>query len=703
VTFAPGLPLPPFVPGIRAAINSNVESQMRGVNPSVYLRFPFNVENPADIQTLKLKLKWNDGYVAYLNGTAIDKKNTPTVISGTTIADSVAEWTTTGEQGVNGWYNGYYDRSLDPTGAFDDINDFTPFPHDGLGYSPTDFWNGSGYDWFNGNPPWTEMYQENIHPNAPNGGAVDPNNVGIHEQWVVRRWVATVDGNLKVRFRFRKTNTGCGDGVTGYIFHDGVQKYAQTIAGNDGVGRDDVVDLPDVLMGQAIDIVVSPGTGGNDFCDGSAFSAVIFEGEPSIPWNSAAVAARSADQTVVADMIDLTSFISELRAGENVLAIQGLSAAVDDSTFLIATELFTEKPPTAVDDVATAYENKPAIYSATSLLANDTDPDGDALFLVGVNPDYLTSAGGAVRLYGETVHYTPPANYVGPDSFRYTISDGGKGQSSALVQLQVINRCPTAGPLSVSVTQDSSVSFQLAGSDADGDPIEYIVTAAPTHGSVVLQVQTGAASYAPNAGYYGPDSLKYKVKDARCESEEATVMITVIPRNRPPVADASATPLLVISPNNANATVHLDGTRSSDPDGDALTYAWSEGATPLAQGPQATAVLSVGEHTITLTVDDGRASDTDTVVVQVITAGEAVEMLNAKVDAADMGRKNKRPLIASLKAAGASFDRDSFGSGRNQLRAFQNKVRAQIAPIDEALAASLIADAQMIIDALQGP
>ena len=123
----------------------------------------------------------------------------------------------------------------------------------------------------------------------------------------------------------------------------------------------------------------------------------------------------------------------------------------------------------------------------------------------------------------------------------------------------------------------------------------------------------------------------------------------------------------------------------------------------MAQGAQASVVLAVGEHTITLTVSDGLASATDTVVVQVITAGEAVEMLIAKVDGADMGRKNKRPLIATLKAAAASFDRDSFGSGINQLQAFQNKVRAQIAPLDEALAASLVAEAQMIIDALQGP
>jgi len=65
-----------------------------------------------------------------------------------------------------------------------------------------------------------------------------------------------------------------------------------------------------------------------------------------------------------------------------------------------------------------------------------------------------------------------------------------------------------------------------------------------------------------------------------------------------------------------------------------------------------------------------------------------------------VARKNKRPLIASLKAAAASFDRESMQSGLNQLHAFQNKVRAQIAKDNPAEAAAFIAGAQKIIDAV---
>ena len=61
-------------------------------------------------------------------------------------------------------------------------------------------------------------------------------------------------------------------------------------------------------------------------------------------------------------------------------------------------------------------------------------------------------------------------------------------------------------------------------------------------------------------------------------------------------------------------------------------------------------------------------------------------------------RKSLPPLLATLKAATDAIQRGSSGAAINQLRAFQNKVRAQIASSDPALAAHLIDMAQRIID-----
>ena len=56
----------------------------------------------------------------------------------------------------------------------------------------------------------------------------------------------------------------------------------------------------------------------------------------------------------------------------------------------------------------------------------------------------------------------------------------------------------------------------------------------------------------------------------------------------------------------AGASVDLDGTGSTDPDGDALTYWWYEGATPLGQGATLTHLFPAGEHTVSLFVEDGQ-------------------------------------------------------------------------------------------------
>lgn len=171
--------------------------------------------------------------------------------------------------------------------------------------------------------------------------------------------------------------------------------------------------------------------------------------------------------------------------------------------------------------------------------------------------------------------------------------------------------------------------------------------------------------------------------------------------NHPPAADATATIPLVISLNNSNATVVLDGSLSSDPDGDSLQYYWFENsaATTSATGIVAVVVLPLGTNSITLSVSDGQASNQQTIAVQVITTAEAVERLITLVNT-DVSKA--QPLAAILSAAIKAIGRSNPTAAINQLQAFQNKVRAQIAPLDPALADTLIGDAQAIIDALAG-
>jgi len=112
---------------------------------------------------------------------------------------------------------------------------------------------------------------------------------------------------------------------------------------------------------------------------------------------------------------------------------------------------------------------------------------------------------------------------------------------------------------------------------------------------------------------------------------------------------------------------------------------------PSAPGITATDCLDVGAHTIRLVVSDTHgASGTNAVTVEVIMPCEASGIAIDCVNNSDLPRNRVRPLIASLTAACASFDRGNVTSALNQLHAFQNKVDAQVAPSNPALAQKLI-------------
>jgi hypothetical protein len=93
--------------------------------------------------------------------------------------------------------------------------------------------------------------------------------------------------------------------------------------------------------------------------------------------------------------------------------------------------------------------------------------------------------------------------------------------------------------------------------------------------------------------------------------------VFLVTSNRPPVADAGAD--RTVSANaSCQAQVALDGSASSDPDGDTLSYAWS-GPFGSASGAGPIVTLPLGKNTITLVVSDGNGgSDTANVDVTVV-------------------------------------------------------------------------------------
>jgi hypothetical protein len=63
---------PPIV-----TLGGNLDSAMRNKNGSAYIRIPFEISNPAEVVTLTLSLRHEDGFVAYLNGQVVAMDRAP--------------------------------------------------------------------------------------------------------------------------------------------------------------------------------------------------------------------------------------------------------------------------------------------------------------------------------------------------------------------------------------------------------------------------------------------------------------------------------------------------------------------------------------------------------------------------------------------------------------------------------------------------
>ena len=96
--------------------------------------------------------------------------------------------------------------------------------------------------------------------------------------------------------------------------------------------------------------------------------------------------------------------------------------------------LLGNEAPVAGDDTFEILANSPTVIAAETLLANDTDADGDSLSIVSVQ----NAANGTVSLdeNGDIV-FTPDTGYTGGASFSYTVSDGRGGTDVGSVSVDV--------------------------------------------------------------------------------------------------------------------------------------------------------------------------------------------------------------------------------------------------------------------------
>lgn len=312
------------------------------------------------------------------------------------VADSFGDWSTSGSQGVGGWYYGYWIKTN--ASATYTSPQFVTFPSNPGPQSAVNFWDGLQWHWFDGDPPFDTLGQVLSRPNLfPSAGT---NSL---EHWVIRRWVSEISGSITIDWHFSKIDL-TGDGTVAKVFRNGTQIDTVTLTAADFTGATRTIAPFAVQVGDTIDFTVEPGTstiqpnalgdicslnatisgsttlsnqflsdvGGMRNVSSSAYVRIPFtvtnllgfdtltlrlkyDDGVVVYLNGAPVASRNAPETPVGDStataarvdaeasqyeeISLARARDLLVVGTNVLAMQVLNSSADDGDLLAVVEL----------------------------------------------------------------------------------------------------------------------------------------------------------------------------------------------------------------------------------------------------------------------------------------------------------------------------------------------------------------------------
>jgi large repetitive protein len=290
--------------------------------------------------------------------------------------------------------------------------------------------------------------------------------------------------------------------------------------------------------------------------------------------------------------------------------------------------------PVATDDVAETAEDTAYVFPATglgSLTANDQDADGDVLTITAVT--IPTGSAGSVMLNADgSVTYTPAADFYGPASFTYTVSDGSN-TASGTVRMMVtsVNDAPKARNDALTVAEDSGATpIDVLANDTAAPDVDEVLTVTaftqPANGTVTFSATS--ISYQPKPNFFGTDRFTYTIADGNGGTNQATITVTVTSVNDAPeaVADTATTqeniaklfPISGIGSLTAN---------DRDPENDALRVSAvssaTNGSVVLATDGRVTytpAANFVGTDGFTYTVSDGKGGTATARVTVTVTS-----------------------------------------------------------------------------------
>ncbi len=288
-------------------------------------------------------------------------------------------------------------------------------------------------------------------------------------------------------------------------------------------------------------------------------------------------------------------------------------------------------PPRVKDDAVTIEEDA---HPEINVLANDADPEGDALTIDSVS----IPAHGTATASGTKVSYQPTADYYGTDSFTYTVSDGNGGTATATVRVTIrpVNDAPTISKHDSNsgdwtMEEDTPKAFHFVVADAESAVSNLTIRITSLDESLVKTTQialtTNEAGYktitvTPERDANGTVPGKFQVSDGLLTTT-VTYDIEINSVNDAPVVTV---PLQTVKED----TLLSAAASATDADGDEVTFSkktdpahgtvtvYEDGRFDYLPGADYN-----GEDSFIIAASDSKAEGTATVSITVTPDGDA--------------------------------------------------------------------------------
>ncbi len=259
-----------------------------------------------------------------------------------------------------------------------------------------------------------------VNDSDPDGDAITVVSIGSAENGSIN---AFADGS----FTYIPDAGFSGTETIAYTISDGFETAAATLtievtaSGNTRPNAN--TDTYSVDEDAVLIVAAAAGVLANDSDpDGDSLTAVLLTG----PLNGSLVLNVDGSFTYApnADFNGADSFTYEVSDG---------NGGTDAATVNLNVNGVNDDPEAKDDNGLTTPFGTELTIDPVTLLANDTDVDGDTLSLTAVG----NAIGGTVAIVGGQVVFTPTSGFSGAASFTYDITDGNGGSDSATVSLTV--------------------------------------------------------------------------------------------------------------------------------------------------------------------------------------------------------------------------------------------------------------------------